>query len=499
METRRWISFALVLAVALASLVAACATNPATGRRQLIFMSEEDEIAIGKREDPKIRAEYGVYGDDQVAEWFSNVSARVAKVSDRPDYPYSFALLDSPIVNAFALPGGPVYATRGLLAHANSEAEVAGVMGHEVGHVVARHGAEAMAKQQVLGGVVGVASVFASRMGRAADLLQLGAAALITRYSRDNEREADELGVRYMARAGYDPQAISRFMKVLDRLSAESKSTMPEWLSTHPDPGERSITTARLAAPLVQQAKSQGKTLEVGEEALFARVEGLVFGDDPRHGFARGRTFHHPELAFRLEAPEGWEFVNTQQAVLAFDDAEETKGLFQLTLVPGEEGALSPEALAEKVRGQQGVLSLQGSAQKWGGLPAWFGVAEIASGEGQKTSLYAGWVAHDKKLYQLLGRWAPASAETVRPLLETAMRSFRRETDAAVLGVKPVVVRVETLQAGQTLAAACARKDLAVPCETVALINQLDERTPLTERRRVKVPVRQSAVYPTVP
>lgn len=496
MPSRRSLVLAVGISACLASIIAACATNPATGRRQLIFMSEADEIAIGKREAPKIQAEFGVYGDARVGTWFSTVTRGVANVSDRPDYPYTFTLLDSPVVNAFALPGGPVYATRGLLAHANSEAEIAGVMGHEVGHVIARHGAESMAKQQVIGSAAGLGSILLSGMGRAGDLVQLGAAALITRYSRDNEREADALGIKYMTRAGYDPRGLSRFMKVLDRLSEDSQGAMPAWLSTHPDPGERSETTARLAEPLVSEARAAGRSLATGEDALFAHVDGLVFADDPRHGFSRGRTFHHPELGFRFDAPEGWTIANSQQAVFAFDDPEKTTGLLQLTLVSGEAAALAPDAIAEKVRAQQGVLKLDGAKQDWNGLPAWLGLAQLADANGQSTTLYAGWVAHQKQVFQLLGRWSPERADAIRPLLERAMRSFRRETDKEVLGVKPIVIRLETLAAGKAIESVCARKDVAASCETVAVINQMDVRTPTNETRRIKVPTRQSPLFP---
>jgi predicted Zn-dependent protease len=491
---------ALLAALVSLGMVAACVTNPATGRRQLILIGEERAIELGAQADPEIRAEYGVYGDEPLAGWFEGVSSKLAEVSERSHLPYRFAILDSPIVNAFALPGGPVYATRGLLAHANSEAEVAAVMGHEIGHVNARHGVEKLSQQQLLGGVLGAASlVVGERWSGLVDAAGLGAQALLLQYSRDAEREADELGIRYMTRAGYDPRGMPRFMSILDRLSARADGALPTWLSTHPDPGERAETTREMARPIVETARSEGRSLIVKRDEYLGRLGGLVYGDDPRKGFTRGRVFHHPDLRFRLDAPEAWTVINTNASVIFTDDPEEPSAVLELSLADTEdEASPSPvDHVAQLERTTQGV-AFEGRSLSVNGLDAWLGEISVRDAASGRTRRFLGsFIAHEGRLYRLLGQWAGARADTLRPALERSMRSFQRERNPEVLGVKPVVLELSQLPAGRALDAWCAaRESLAAPCEELALINQISEEGRLEETRRVKVPVRQSSIYP---
>lgn len=492
---RWWMPAALVAAVL--ALVLACVTNPATGRTQLILVSEEREIALGRENDPKIRAEYGVYDDDDLGAWFESVSSELASETERPDLPYRFALLDSPIVNAFALPGGPVYATRGLLAHANSEAEVAGVMGHEVGHVVARHGAEQMSQQMFASGALLGVGLLVEDARPYMAYLGAGTQLFLLRYSRRAEHEADELGVRYMHAAGWDPRGMPRFMGVLDRLSARSEGALPMWLSTHPDPGARVETTTELARPLVARAREQGRSLEVGASSFFDRVDGLVFGEDPRQGFQRGRTFHHPEMAFRFDAPEGWQIINTRRTVVVVDDTEQPSGVVQLSLVDEKQReGRTPEEYANALAAAEEGLSLEGRALEINGLTAYLGEARATS-QGRTNRLLASWVEHDGQLYQFLGQWGSGAESSVRPQLERTVRSFREETDAEVLAVEPVVLDVRTLPAGRSIESYCASADdLGASCEELATINQLALRDPVETATRIKVPKRQSRLYP---
>ena len=485
----------LVVAAVLVALTS-CSTNPATGRLQLVAMSEEKEIAIGKEEAPNVEAQFGVYRNDDLQQWFSGTCGKIARKTEENSYPFTFTVLDSPVVNALALPGGPTYATRGLLAHANSEAEVAGVMGHEIGHVVARHGAERLAKQRLIGGLALGAGVLSGNQ----DIMNLAGTAgqlLMLRYSRANETEADELGVRYMAKAGYDPREMTDFMKVLDRLSKRSSNPLPTWLSTHPDPGGRADRTRELAKPLVKKAKEKGKTLIVRQDEYYALLPGLVFGDDPRAGFVKGNTFHHPEMRFRYDIPEGWLTQNTSASVVHADSADQTSAVMQLSLVGGEDGKLGAAGLAKKIGAEKGI-TLSGSNTSLNGLPAWVGSVSVQNEQGGSSrEMLAAWIEHDDKLFQLLGQWSSSAADKMRPQLERAMRSFRVEKDRDVLGVKPVTLDLVTLRAGATLQSLCDRRDdLGATCGQIADINQTDREKTADRARTVKLPLRRHPLWP---
>ena len=258
-------------------------------------------------------------------------------------------MLDSPVVNAFALPGGYIYVTRGLLSYLENEAQLAVVLGHEIGHVLGRHSSEQAARSQlsqfgllgaaVLGGVVGGGQV-------AEGILQYGsqAAQLLTlKYGRGAEREADRAGVAYAEFAGYDAAQAARFFVALRRLSENAGSTLPNFLSTHPDPDERAQTIPQLAA----QYDPQGTEVEAAE--YLQTIEGIVVGEDPRQGFVEGSSFYHPELRFRFSFPQGW---RTQNSPAAFVMAEPNgRAVIQLTLAQGN----SARDAAQTFANQQGV------------------------------------------------------------------------------------------------------------------------------------------------
>lgn len=477
----------LALLAAAAAAAVACATNPATGRRQLMFVSSQDEIAMGRQAVPGVISEFGEIRDGAVNEWVRGIGRDLAKTTEQPNLPFTFTVLDSPVVNAFALPGGPVFVTRGLIAYANDEAELSGVVGHEIGHVVGRHGAEQASRGQALGGLLVLGSIVNETIGRYAPLLGSGAQLLLLQNSRDAEREADLLGVRYAARAGYDPLGVSRYMQVLDTLAKQSSSVLPNWLSTHPDPGERAETTRRLAAeaPLVANAK-------VNREALLLHVDGLVFGDDPREGFQKGRTFHVPALEFRFDLPEGWASINTRQTVLAIDNREKPATRLQLQVAPQAEGApRDPGGYVAFLQGKSPDVQFAGAPGRINGLDAWTGRVLVPDQKGSKQEISAAWISHGGTLYQFIAAGADRAAA------ERSIRSFRPETDPAVLGVKPVVVRLATPRGG-TLAQFCQSRsgELGAPCAELATLNRLRVQDVIPAGQSVKVPTRQGPLYP---
>lgn len=326
-----------VLTCLAAVSIGACSTNPATGEQSFTaFMSPEDEKRIGAEQHPQILEEFGgAYEDPQLTAYVNSIGARMAAVSDRPDLNYTFTILDSPIVNAFALPGGYVYVSRGLMALADNEAELAGVIGHEIGHVTARHSAERYSRSVAVSLGAGLLGAVTGQRALS-DLANMGGALYLKSYSRENEFEADSLGLRYMASAGYEPSAVATFLASLGaqtELEARLRGSQNDpnafnLLATHP----RTVDRVREA----QQATGTLAPGRVEREAYLRQIDGMLYGDDPEEGFIRDRTFIHPTLRFRFVAPPGFTLINSSDRVegrkgsemaMVFDGVRETSGI----------------------------------------------------------------------------------------------------------------------------------------------------------------------------
>ena len=321
--------------------IAACSVNPATGDRQFTaLLPTANEAKIGAEEHGKIEQAYGKFMKGPLADYVKRIGNKVAVNTERKDVKYTFSVIDSPIVNAFALPGGYIYVSRGLLALANSEAELAAVLGHEVGHVTGRHAAERMSQGFVvgLGAAVLGAAAGGGAVGQAANL---GSNLFLKSYSRSQEHQSDELGVRYLSRAGYTPTAMADFLRSLD---AQSKLEAREagrngsgfnYFSTHP------LTSDRIAKASAEAAKYPvNKTRN--RATYLTQINGMIFGDSADQGFARGNVFYHPKIGFSFTVPNGSKITNgtTQVAanhpngtVILFDSARDKNGADPLTFL----------------------------------------------------------------------------------------------------------------------------------------------------------------------
>jgi len=309
-------------------LAGCVSTNPATGRSSFTgSYSPEDDMRLGATEHPKMLEAFGgEYLDPKLNRYVDAVGRRLAAYTEYQQFSYRFTLLNSPIVNAFALPGGYVYLSRGLLALASNEAEMAGVLTHELGHVNARHTAERLGAQQMAQIGVIASAIGASLLGLPADsVAQVGqtiATLAIQSYSREQELESDTLGVRYMSRAGYDPDAMATFlasMREQSLVEARSKG-LPEGsvdqynlMATHPRTLDR-VQAAQAAAEVSRLANPR-----IARDEYLALIDGMVFGDDPEQGIVRGRTFQHPGLRFEFTVPEGFRMRNATDKVVASD------------------------------------------------------------------------------------------------------------------------------------------------------------------------------------
>lgn len=455
---------AFALLAGLALLVAGCATNPATGQRQLSLISEGQEIQMGLEADPSVVSSMGLDPDSGRQQYVRAVGMRLARVSERPNLPWTFRVIDDPVVNAFAIPGGHIYVTRGILAHLNSEAELASVLGHEIGHVTARHSVTQMSQQQLaqLGLVVGVA--LKPDLARYAGVASQGLQLLFLKYSRDDESQADQLGLRYMRRGGWDVHQMPDVFSLLDRVSqAGGGGRVPDWLSTHPNPVNRrgAIEHAIAALP----ADSLGTV--VNHDAYLREVDGVVFGDNPRDGFFRGSEFLQPDLRFRITFPQGWTTQNQRQAVLAVSAQQDA--IEQLSL----SDQATPEAAAQAFFSQQGVRGTAGRGSIHGFAAAGGAFAAVA----QDSAPLAGrvvFVAYDGRVYQLLAYSPQARWSTYAAAADQSFATFDRLSDPAILAVQPWHVQVVNLTRAMTLDEFVQRYPGPAPAAATALLNNID-------------------------
>jgi len=364
-----------------AALLAACGTqvvNPVTGQTERTVMDEQAEVAEGAKAHQEVLQEYGAYDSPKLQGYVDGLGQRLAKQSHRAGLKWTFTVLDSPEINAFALPGGYVYVTRGIMAYLESEAELAGVMGHEIGHVTARHGAQRATRQQTAGiGVIAAtvlgAVIEAAGVPGATDLAsqasQAAAAGYIASYSREQETQADELGAEYLARNHYDPQNMVDVIQVLknqeqfaiDAAKAEGKPAPSGggWLASHPANDQRLADIKAFAA----RYKGQAGYADDGHARYLQAIDGMVFGDSPAQGLVRGRSFYHDGLGIALTAPEGWAVQNTAEAVLLVNGAKDA-GLI-VRMVPAKAGKTHGEVIRNVFKptgGRTEARSLHGLA-----------------------------------------------------------------------------------------------------------------------------------------
>ena len=461
---------ALVLAAS-----AACATNPATGERQLALVGTEREIELGREADQQIVQQMGLYPDEDLQDYVAAVGRRLAASSERPELPWTFRVLDDPVVNAFALPGGFVYLTRGILAHFGSEAEMAAVLGHEIGHVTARHGVEQMSRAQLATLGLGIGMILSPELRDYGSLAQTGLQLLFLKYGRADERQADDLGLRYVVRESYDPREMASVFQTLERVSrAQGQGRLPNWLSSHPAPEAR--------AERVQQAVAElpPGDARVGREELLAQLDGVVFGEDPRDGFFRGNTFYHPRMAFQVTFPTGWKASNQRQAVGAVSPEEDAVVVLSLA----ERG--TPRDAAREFFAQSGVRQGDAWRGELGGTTAVAAQFLVAREQSDDIQGVAAFVARGERVFQILGfstepRWSRYSAATTG-----AIESFGPVTDRAVLDVEPRRIDLVTLRSGMTLREFERRHPSTVDLQTLALINQVEPDEPLAAGRKVK-------------
>lgn len=426
--------------------VSSCAINPVTGKKQVVLMSEAQEIAMGQQSDPEIIAFFGLYQDPELQEFITEKGLEMAAVSHRPKLDYQFKVVDSPVINAFAVPGGYVYFTRGIMAHFNNEAEFAGVLGHEIGHVTARHSV-VQQRNQVLGQLGMIAGmVIVPELANFAEPLSQGMQLALLSFGRDAERQSDELGVEYSSRIGYDATEMAGFFNTLERQGAkQGGSEIPEFLSTHPSPGERNVTVAKLAEEW--KTKLELSNPAVNRDSYLKRIEGIVLGEDPRQGFLEKNVFYHPTLKFQFPTPEGWNFQNTPQQVQIAPKAGDA--MQSLTLAPKG----TTEEIAQKILEQYKLELVESKKETINGLPGFLMIADQKQEQGTIRVLSA-LIEFDGNTYHFLGVSELSKFTLYQPVFLSTVRNFKELKDAEKLNRKPDLVRIQTVPSKMTLEAA---------------------------------------------
>lgn len=479
----RGLLFTLTLLVA-AMVLETCATNPVTGKREFSLISENQEIQMGQQYDPSIVAQFGIYEDADLQQFVERIGKEMAANSERPELPWEFKVLDSPVVNAFAVPGGFVYFTRGILAHFNNEAQLAGVMGHEIGHVTARHSVQQQSKATLaqLGVVAGMIAI--PGMAQYGDMASQGLQLLFLKFSRDAEEQSDKLGVRYSTSIGYDAGEMAEFFNTLDRLSGQPEDRIPTFLSTHPDPANREERVKSLAREFQQ---TSGRTsFEVDRDNYLRLIDGMVYGEDPRQGYLENNVFYHPELRFQFPVPSNWSYSNTPQQVQMAP--KNGKAVMLLRLAEGN----SLEAAAQQTVQQSNMQVVSSNNTRVNGLPALVMIADVQSqAQGQQPQVIRTmqtFIEYGGNIYHFIGMALQNDFNTYQRTFESTMSNFDNLTDPDKINRKPERIDIVEVDRTGSLQNALQRAGMASDrLQDLAVLNGMDLQTQVSAGTLIKV------------
>jgi len=487
-----------VLFLSLIFFASACSVqkNPVSGNKRLMAYTWEEEIEIGQSVDKEIVAEYGVYNSPEISAYVDSLSQDVLANSHmrREDTDakfrnteFYFKVLDSPVVNAFALPGGYVYFTRGLMAHLNNEAQLSVVIGHEIGHVAARHASQRALEQQVgqlavIGGAVLGQELFGLPGQSILNLSSQAAQLLFLSYSRDAERESDRLGVEYSAMTGFTAAEGSEFFASLERISEKSGQTIPTMMSTHPDPGEREERIPQLA----EQWKERGyEQTIINKDRYMQMLDGMIFGDNPRNGFVEEGQFVHPDLEFQFPVPEGWQTINQQQQVVLVSPSEDAIVLFRI-----DSESESAQASVQQFVSQEGItVNSQTETQSSGQFPAYQANVTISQQEGNLRAIIYG-VEFGGQIYRFINYTSESNFAGYQEILTSIPARLDRLTDERLLNIQPVRIQlVRTDRSGTFSSFLPDELPMEITPEDVAIVNQVQLNSTIDSGQFLKIPV----------
>lgn len=464
----------------LAFLAVSCAVNPVTGKRELSLISEGQEIEMGKQTDAEVASQYGLYDDPALAAYVSKLGLALAAKTQRPGLPYRFTVLDSPVVNAFAVPGGSVYVTRGILALMGSEAELAAVLGHELGHVNARHSVRRMSQQMLAQIGLAAGSVISEDFAKYAGLAGTGIQVLFLKYSRDDERQADSLGVDYSRLAGYDPADMAATFTALEKLGDLSGGrSLPGFLSTHPLSSERIKNVQAMLKP-------EDRALARKPEAYLRAVENMIYGDDPRQGFVEGSAFHHPQMRIEFAVPSGWKVDNTPSRVTLVSGDQNGGLIFQ-----AEKSADSPEDFGRKKAADisnSGGQLLGENRTTINGLACFEQTYTVTQENQAPVRLGRSYIKKGEWIFVVSALSSAEGFQKYEPDFRRVVGSFREMTDTSLLNRAPkrlALVKANGSDSLQTIFKRAGLAEAAWP--PFAIMNGLDLNAVPPSGKLVKV------------
>lgn len=481
-------------------LVSACSIQQSaiTGDKRAYGYSWEQELQIGKEVDLELQEHYGIYDNDALQQYVDNIGQEMLAVShmQREDTPgtykdteFYFRLLDSPVVNAFALPGGYIYVTRGLLSHLDNEAQLAVVLGHEIGHVAARHASQ-RAFQQQLGQIALIGGAIAGQhfLGiPGGDILGLGSMAaqlLFLSYSREAERESDRLGVEYASMQRYRSAEGAQFFVTLERMSAQSGQSIPNWQSTHPDPAERATSIPQLA----EEWRAQGyEQTVVNTDQYMGMISNMIYGDNPREGFTRDGTFYHPDMKFQFSYPAGWQVINQRSLVAIVNGDQNAVSIMRL-----DSKSTSAEASVNEFLNQDGITTTGKSDATGGGLRAFHAEATGQTEDGTRLNFYLHSIEYDGMIYRFINYTTHDNYRAYGPRFKEIADGFRQLTDSDILNTQPIRLQtVKTTRSGtfrSFLPANLERLTINVTPEDLAIMNQVELDGQIERGTWIKIP-----------
>lgn len=467
----------LARAIIIASMLtlAGCAMNPVSGTPDMVFMTETQEVESGAQFDVKIRQHFGAYDNKDLQTYVDSVGQRLAKVSHRPELKWRFTVLDSATVNAFALPGGYVYITRGLMSYLSSEADLAAVLGHEIGHVTARHGVRQHSKslltQVTMGTVVKGSPILDNFLGRS--VMLSGAGAFLASYSRDFELDADSLGAEYLSKSSYDPKAILNVLTVLkdqevverDRATAEGREPRVYHgvFASHPSSDDR-------LQEIIEGARGKNALTKTGEQEkdrYLDMINGMVFGDGEDEGVLRGQAFYHRDLNFMMKFPNEWRIENSKLALLAFSKDQKAMLIFT--------GKSLTESESPKERLREEIKSKDMRQQKYFTVPGGEGYSAVTRAKTPwgYADIRVAVVVMGKKAYIFRGFTKEGTDR--EPYDETFIAtaaSIRKLSVADMRNAEPLRLRLRTVLAGDDYEQLAKKSPIAsYPAQVLRLIN----------------------------
>ncbi len=468
-----WPAFVKSVAVALMAWAVSCALNPVTGRNELMLMSAADEVAMGQQTNPQVLQTYGKYENAELSRYVSALGKKLGTLSHQPNLTYSVQVLDSAVVNAFAVPGGYVYLTRGMLAYLNDEAELAGLVAHEIGHIAARHSAQQYSKAQLAGLGLGLGAMVSKTFAKYAGVAQVGVAMLFLSFSRSDEREADALGVEYSAKAGYDSLHMANIFSSLERLNpGTAQGGLPGWFSTHPNPPDRIAAIQRDTQ--TWRTNIPQTRFAVNRDQYLNHLNGLPFGEDPRQGYVDGTAFYHPQLRFQFPVPAGWKLNNTPSQVQMVNQDQSAIILFS------QAPEKSPSDAAAAFVKESRAVVVNSERTQVNGMTAQRLVCDATTEQGLVRAL-SYFILKDGTVYVFLGYAGQAQFDSHFPVFDRTMTQFKNLTDPQKINVKADRLILKRTASGGNLRQALQR--FGVPenqWEAVAILNgkKLDDALP---------------------